>query len=146
MMMKTVFLILLVVGLSSLQYGMARKGIYDDEAREEQRLERQRAKAEKTESRLTAPATGIAGGVKQVTVDSTKGFITETAQATAEEAPVKGTVEGVSRGTERILDNTLKGAVKVATFGYGELKNYEVEEPPSGSGETTKIKIKIPGT
>jgi len=146
MKFKPVVLILLTVALASFQLGMARRGIYDEEAREVERLKREQAKAEKAQHKLSGSAKEIAGGVKQATVDSTTGLISETAESTMEEAPVKGTIEGASKGTERFLDNALKGAVKVATLGYGDLKHYEVEEPESGTDDTTKIKIRIPGT
>ncbi len=134
-------------GLSIVNLGMARKGIYDEDAREEQRLAKEEAKAAKVEGRSVLPHPGrVAEGVKQATVDSTAGFISDTVEGTTEEAPVKGTLEGARLGTGKVLDSTLKGAVKVATLGYGELKNYEVEEPASGTDETTKIKIGIPGT
>ena len=142
---KKAFILLLILALSSFQVAMARKGIYDEEARENERFEKAQAQAAKKEGRSTNPAKNIAGGVKQATVDSTTGFIGETVEGTVEEAPVKGTIEGANKGAGKILDNTLKGAVKVATLGYGDLKNYEVEEPKS-KGDTSKIKIKIPGT
>ena len=47
------------------------------------------------------------------------------------------------RGTQSLLDNTVKGAVKVATLGYGEVESYEVQEPEKGSGDPTKIKLKF---
>ena len=142
---KKALILFLILALSSLQVAMARKGIYDEEARENERLEKVQAKAAKSEGRSANPAKNIAVGVKQATVDSTTGFIGETVEGTVEEAPVKGTLEGASKGAGKILDNTLKGAVKVATLGYGDLKNYEVEEPKS-KDDTSKIKIKIPGT
>ncbi|HXV28438.1 MAG TPA: hypothetical protein VD913_05675 [bacterium] len=144
---KATLLVLLVITLSFFQYAMARKGIYDDEAREEERFAKQQAKADKSAHRIAAPQPKrVAEGVKQATVDSATGLISETAEETAGEAPVKGTIEGARLGTGKVLDSTLKGAVKVATLGYGDLKHYEVEEPASGTDETTKIKIGIPGT
>ena len=144
---KAAYLVLLVILLSFFQYAMARKGIYDEDAREEQRLAKEQAKADKAAHRsITPQPKRVAEGVKQATVDSTAGLISDTLEGTAEEAPVKGTLEGARLGTGKVLDSTLKGAVKIATLGYGDLKHYEVEEPASGSGDTTKIKIKIPGT
>jgi hypothetical protein len=147
MKIKTALMTYLIISLSFFQFAMARKGIYDEEAREEARVAKQEAKAATAEGRSVLPhPKRIAEGVKEATVDSTTGLVSETVEATAEEAPVKGTLEGARLGTGKVLDSTLKGAVKVATLGYGELKNYEVEEPESGSGEPTKIKIRIPGT
>ena len=89
---------------------------------------------------------GIAGGVKKMAYDAPKDFTKETAKEAVKKPPIVNVVEGVNRGTEKFLDQTLKGAYKVATFGKGELNSYEIEEPKKGSDDTTKIKIKIPGT
>ncbi len=85
-------------------------------------------------------------GVKQATVDSTTGLISDTTEGTREDAAVVGTLEGARKGSEKVLDNTVKGVSKVATLGYGEVKNYEIQEPEKGKDEPTKIRIKIPGT
>lgn len=138
------FLVLILI--SSLQLGMGnRAGQYDEEAREQERQEKLARKADREEARRN-PVRKIAGGVKQATVDSTTGLLGETTQGTTEDAPVIGTMEGARRGTQNVLDNTVKGVSKVATLGYGEVDHYEVEEPEHGTDETTKIKIKIPGT
>jgi hypothetical protein len=125
------------------QVGMASRGQYDEEARAQERMEKE---ARKEAKRSGNPVGNMARGVKQATVDSTAGFVSETADGTMEDKPVVGTLEGVSRGTERALDNTVKGAYKVATLGYGGDPSYTVEEPEAGTDEPTKIKIKIPGT
>jgi len=135
--------LILILFLSLFQLGMARPAQYDEDAREAER----HAKAEKkAASERSNPAKEIASGVKEATYDSTKDLLSETADSTANEPPVVGTVEGARLGSGKVLDHTLKGAYKVATLGFGELESYEVEEPESGSGEPTKIKIKIPGT
>lgn len=89
---------------------------------------------------------GIAGGVKKIAYEGPKDFTKETAKGAAKKPPIVNVVEGVNKGTEKFLDHTLKGAYKVATLGRGELSSYEIEEPRKGSDDTTKIKIKIPGT
>ena len=89
---------------------------------------------------------GFAGVVKQVAYDGPKEFVKETAEETTKKPPIVSVVEGVNKGTQKLLDNTVKGAYKVATLGRGELESYEVQEPEKGSGEPTKIKISIPGT
>lgn len=89
---------------------------------------------------------GIAGGVKKVAYEAPKDFTKETVKEAAKKPPIVNIVEGVNKGTEKFLDQTLKGAYKVATLGKGELNSYEIEEPKKGSDDTTKIKIKIPGT
>lgn len=142
-MKKRHFMVLLLT-LALLQLGMGRReGQYDEEARELERQEKILRKAEKRER--GNPVRNIAGGFKQATYDSTADLISETEEATEENA-VTGALEGPRRGSEKILDNTVKGAVKVATLGYGSVDSYEVAEPKKGSDEPTKIKIKIPGT
>ena len=128
----------------SLNLGMARQGQYDEEARQAEREEKRLQKLEKQKDKN--PTKNFVGGVKQATVDGAAGLLAETADSTTEDAPIVGTVEGVRKGSEALLDNTVRGAVKVATLGYGEAGNYEIEEPEAGTDETTKIKIKIPGT
>ena len=96
-----------------------------------------------------APSSHIkrfAGGVKQVAYEGPKDFAEETVSEVPRKNPIEGIVEGVNAGTQKLLDNTVKGAYKVATFGHSELDHYEIEEPKKGSDETTKIKIRIPGT
>ncbi len=141
-MKKTFSILLLTIFAASLQLGMAHRGQYDEEAREEERLQKQ---AEKEARHDKKPLREFAGGLKQATVDSTAGLIEETTESTTED-PITGTLEGARRGTGKVLDNTVKGAVKVATLGYGNVEHYEVEEPEAGSEEPTKIKFKIPGT
>lgn len=141
----SVFAVALVLSSLVLQTGMSRRGEYDEEAREQERLEKQQRKAEK-QAGHTNPLKNMAGGVKQATVDSAAGFVSDTTQGTKEDAAVVGTLEGARKGSEKVLDNTIRGVSKVATLGYGEVKNYEIEEPETGKDEPTKIKIKIPGT
>jgi len=112
---------------------------YDVEAREAEKMT-------KKERHLENPASGIDQGVKTATVDSTTGFNNETSQATQEEGPVPGTIEGARRGTGVVLDKTVKGSVKAATLGQVDVDNFEVKEPEVNSGDTTKITVKIPGT
>ena len=97
-------------------------------------------------SSSTSPIRGIAGGVKKVVYEGPKDFAKETAKEATKKPPIVNVVEGVNKGTEKLLDHTIKGAYKVATLGTGELKSYEIEEPKKGSDDTMKIKIKIPGT
>ena len=139
--MKIKSLAALIAFLSIFQLAMASRGQYDEEAREAER----QAKLERKSSGSRNPFKQFAGGVKQATVDNTTDMISETADGTRD-ASVNSTVEGVNRGSQKVLDNTVKGAVKVATLGYGEVDHYEVVEPAKDSEETTKIRIKIPGT
>jgi len=139
---NTLFILVVLIALGAGLTGMSRRGQYDEEAREAERIEKTLRKEEK---RSVSPAQGMAAGVKEI-VSGPAGFVSETARGTASRSPVNGALEGVNDGSQKLLDNTVKGAVKVATLGFGEVHNYEVQEPEAGSGEPTKIKIKIPGT
>lgn len=88
----------------------------------------------------------FASGLKQVAYTGPKDFAKETVKEIPKKPPLIGMVEGVNEGTKKLLDNTLRGAYRVATLGQSELESYEIEEPEKGSDETTKIKIPIPGT
>ncbi|MBN1687766.1 MAG: hypothetical protein JW893_01555 [Candidatus Omnitrophica bacterium] len=136
-------MILLLIVSVSLQFGMARSGQYDEEARRTEREERQR---QKTTGERINPVTNFAGGVKQVTVDTTAGFISDTRESDNDAPPVLSTLEGARQGTEKILDGAVKGTAKIATLGFGSVEDYEVIEPEQGTDEPTKIKIQIPGT
>ena len=123
---------------------MANRGQYDEEARRQEQEERLKEKAEKAQNPSSShPVRRFAGGVKQATVDSATGLVSDTIESDEDTPPVLRTLEGARRGSEKLLDNTVRGAVKVATLGYGEVKEYKVEEPAKGSGEPTKIKIKF---
>lgn len=137
------FLILFIVLLSLSQLGMARNGQYDEEARQQEKALKEQRKKQK---KLSDGPKNMIGGVKQATVGSAAGFIADAADETKSSPPLVGTLEGTRKGTEAILDNTVKGVSKVATLGYGEVENYEVVEPEDNSEDTTKITIKIPGT
>lgn len=88
----------------------------------------------------------IATGVKQVAYDAPKDLAEETLVEGPKEHSITSVVEGVNRGIKKSLDQTLKGAYRVATLGHSELESYKVEEPEKGSDETSKIKISLPGT
>lgn len=146
MKIKTGFITFLVLTSVFLQYGMARNNAqYDEEARAAERAQKEMRKREKTESHRH-PMREMVLGIKEATVDSATGLLSETAESTQEEPPIVGTLEGVRQGTGKVLDKTVQGVSKVATFGYGDVKHYEVEEPKANTNEPTKIKIKIPGT
>lgn len=93
-----------------------------------------------------SPLKGMAKGVKQVVYTGPKEFTKETVAEVPKKPPIVNVVEGVNRGTQKLLDNTVRGAYRVVTLGTSELESYEVQEPEKGSGEPTKIKISIPGT
>ena len=124
-----------------LQFGMANRGQYDEEARTAERAAKQEQKNEVKAHKSAIK--NFAGGIKQATYDSAAGLVSDTAKSTSEEAPVVGTLEGARQGTAKVLDNTVKGVAKVATLGYGDVEHYTVQEPEAGSGEPTKVRIKL---
>ena len=137
----------LVFSLSFLHLGMSRQpGQYDEEAREAERIAKQNKKIETSSDSDESAAKRFAGGVKEASVDGPIGFIEDTVEGTQEDAPIVGTLEGARKGTGKILDSTVRGAVKVVTLGQSEAGDYDVIEPEKDSGEPTKIRIKIPGT
>ncbi len=143
-MKKIVFFLLCLLILSPTYLSAVQHRIDPDEEDEEETA------TEPAESTSTSTSTsavkGFAGGVKQVTYEGPKEFTKETVSQVDKKPPIVAMVEGVNNGTQKLLDNTVKGAYKVATLGKGDLKSYEIEEPKKGSDETTKIKISLPGT
>jgi len=135
-------LIALLFTVASLTMGMARRGEYDYEAREEEQIAKRN---QKEEPRTQSAARGFASGVKDIATAPTH-MLSEAAQSAGDDKSVDGAIGAVNTGSEHLLDSTVKGTVKVATLGFGNLESYEIEEPEAGSGDTTKIKIKIPGT
>ncbi len=134
-------MVTLAVGIGLMQLAMGNNpNQYDLEAREQEKAVKQMEKEAKASGK-TRPLKGIASGVKQVAVDAPQGLISETAEETAADKPVLGTLEGARKGTGKVLDSTVKGVAKVATLGYGDVDNYKVEEPKANSDEPTKIKI-----
>ena len=94
----------------------------------------------------SSAAKNFAGGVKQVAYEGPKDLAKETLEEVPKKPPIVSIVEGMNRGTEKLIDHTIKGAYRVATLGKSELKSYEVQEPEKGSKEPTKFKISLPGT
>ncbi len=133
---------LVICCLAAFQFGMAHKGQYDEVARAEERLEKQKQKENPTPSKNN-PAKGFAEGVKEATVDSTKDFLSTTADETRDEAPVVGTLEGAKDGGSKAVETAAKGVFKVATFGYGDPSTMKVEEPEKDSQDVTKFKFKL---
>lgn len=120
--------VLIVGGLivvMGLNCGMGRHSSqYDVEAREAEKLEKKQGKLGNSSTELP-----------------------EEMEAASQDAGLtSGGQEGAAQKADNVLDRTVKGAVKVATLGQGDLDNYEVEEPEAHSGEPTKFTIKIPGT
>jgi hypothetical protein len=123
MKIKSFLMIILLISLSVLQTGMGRKGEYDEEAREAERQAKLQGKT----------AESMPKKVERV----------EGSEEVLEETTDDGTFTRTSRTTKKVLDKTVKGTVKVATLGYGNADNYEVQQPESGKDEPTKFKIKL---
>ncbi len=134
---------LLICTSLTLQLGMGRRaGEYDVEAKREMKQNKEHLKGDAHYGNDN-PAKGVVEGVKQATVDSTTGLISDTASETVSDVPVRGTLQGARIGSEKVVDNAVKGVFKVATLGYGEVDSYKKEEPEHGSGEPTKFSIAL---
>lgn len=143
--MKTTsaFIILALTFTALANIGMGRNPEdYDEEAVQAERLEKEQRKAQK-EGRENSMASTFVGGIKQATVDNTKDVISDTTDGTRSGNPIAGTLEGARQSSGKVLDNTVKGAAKIATLGYVENPRYEVEDPEKGTDDTTKIKFKF---
>ena len=137
--MRSIYKFSLILGLCILSMGMSRRGQYDEEARD---LEKMNKEMKDSGYSATQPVEDVASGVKQATYDSTKGLLEDTAAATAENPPVIGTVKGVLDGSGKVLENTSKGIAKVATLGRADTNSFRVEEPEHGNDDdTTKVKF-----
>lgn len=132
----------LILSLSVMQMGMARKGQYDDEAREAEKVEKQAAKQAGPAERKT-PLKNMAKGVKEAAVDAPANLVSGTAEGTATEAPLKGTIDGAREGSGMAMDSAVKGMVRVATLGLADPKKVDVEEPSADSNEYTKFRVNL---
>jgi len=123
-----------------LNLGMSRRGQYDETAREQEQLEKQAAPAVPSPE-AHHPVKNFAAGVKEMTVDNAKDALSDTAEGTGEKHPVAGTIDGVKKGGDKVIDNTIKGVKKVASLGFAKDDSYSVEEPEDRSGDAAKIKL-----
>jgi len=137
--MRNILKLSFVFGLCVLSMGMSRHGQYDDEART---LEKMDKEMKKSGYSATQPVEDVASGVKQATYDSTKELVQSTAEGTAENPPVVGTVKGVVDGSGKVLEQASKGIAKVATFGRADPSSFRVEDPEHGNkDDSTKVKF-----
>lgn len=111
----------------------------------------------KSETTTLKHVKSMVSGVTQVVGSGPKQLIENTIDETKSGPPVLGTVEGIKKGSGELVDSTVKGAYKVATLGYGEVKKVEMEEPKKpkdaedskdaldpSKKDPTKFKISIP--
>jgi len=138
--MKRKILVALVLVTAAAHFGMARSGQYDEDAREQEKIQKQMEKEAATPERRH-PAKNFAQGVKEVTYDNVKDTLGDTAHATMSEKPVVGTLDGTQQAGEKVVDNTIKGVKKVASLGYAKDDSYEIEQAEKGSGDAAKIKL-----
>ena len=138
--MKKLYFAVLVLVIAVDNFGMARSGQYDEEARQEEKIQKQIAEDNKVVEK-NHPAKNFATGVKEMTVDNAKDALSDTAGGTLSKNPVAGTLEGARQGTDKVIDNTIKGVKKVASLGYAKDDSYEVQEAEKGSGDAAKIKL-----
>ncbi len=132
-------ILLIIIGLSLPTLGMSRRGQYDEDQRNLEKMEKDMKKSGYS---ATKPVEDVASGVKQATYNSTKELLTSTAEGTAENPPVVGTVKGVMDGSGKVLEQTSKGIAKVATFGQADTSTFRVEDPEHGDkDDTTKVKF-----
>ena len=138
-MNRKLFLIA-ILSLALSNFGMARSGQYDEEARQQEKLQKQTAKETETPEKRH-PAKNFATGIKEVTYDNVKDTLGDTAHGTMSEKPVVGTLDGTQQAGTKVVDNTIKGVKKVASLGYAKDDSYEIEQAEKGSGDAAKIKL-----
>jgi len=134
---KLCYLMILCFSFSLIHLGMSRNAVYDEEARQAQKLEK------KASEKGYTPARTMASGVKNAAIDSPKELLSETADATKSRPPVVGTLEGARVGGSKAVESAAKGVFKVATLGYADTDTMRVEQPEAESGEVTKFKINL---
>ena len=139
--MEKKVLVVLVLIIAAANFGMARRSDqYDQDAREQEKAQKQLAKETETPE-PRHPAKNFAKGIKEVTYDNVKDTLGNTAGATMHEKPVVGTLDGTQQAGEKVIDNTIKGVKKVASLGYAKDDSYEIAQPEKGSGDAAKIKL-----
>ncbi len=140
--MEKKILVILVLLTTIVQLGMARSRSdqYDQDAREQEKVQKQMAQEAETPEKRH-PAKNFATGIKEVTYDNVRDTLGETGGSTMHEKPVVGTLDGTQQAGEKVVDNTIKGVKKVASLGYAKDDSYEIEQAEKGSGEAAKIKL-----
>ena len=138
--MEKKILVALVLVIAAANFGMARSGQYDEDAREQEKIQKQVDKETQVPEKRHA-AKNFATGVKEMTVDNAKDALSDTAGGTISKNPVAGTLEGARQGGDKVIDNTIKGVKKVVSLGYAKDDSYEVQEAEKGSGDAAKIKL-----
>jgi hypothetical protein len=138
--MKKTFLAILMIVIAAANFGMARSGQYDEDAREQEKVQKQMDKQMQVPEEHH-PVKNFGTGVKEMTVDNAKDALSDTAAGTLSKNPVTGTLEGARVGGDKVIDNTIKGVKKVVSLGYAKDDSYEVQEAEDHSGDAAKIKL-----
>ena len=138
--MEKKILVTLVLVIAAANFGMARSGQYDEDARQQEKVQKQMDKEVQVLDKRH-PAKNFATGIKEVTYDNVKDTLGDTAHGTMSEKPVVGTLDGTQQAGEKVIDNTIKGVKKVASLGYAKDDSYEIEQPKEKSGDAAKIKL-----
>ncbi|OGX11173.1 MAG: hypothetical protein A2351_02885 [Omnitrophica bacterium RIFOXYB12_FULL_50_7] len=138
--MENKILVTLVIVIAAANFGMARSGQYDEDARQQEKIQKQMEKETETPEKRH-PAKNFATGIKEVTYDNVKDTLSDTTGSTMREKPVVGTLDGAQQAGSKVVDNTIKGVKKVASLGYAKDDSYEIEQPEEKSGEAAKIKL-----
>lgn len=125
---------------ASAHLGMRNPDQYDQEALAQEKVQQQ-ANPEAQTAEEHRPLKNFAAGVKEMTVDNATSALSETAEGTAHEKPIVGTLDGVQKGGEKVIDNTIKGVKKVVSLGYAKDDSYTVSQPETHSGDAAKIKL-----
>ncbi|MBU9888415.1 MAG: hypothetical protein KTQ49_00920 [Candidatus Omnitrophica bacterium] len=123
-----------------LNLGARSSDQYDQEARLEEEAQKQLEQQTPYEA-PHHPVKNFAAGIKEITVDNAKDALSDTAEGTAHEKPLVGTLDGAQRGGAKVVDNTIKGVKKVVSLGYAKDDSYSIEEPVDRSGDAAKIKL-----
>lgn len=134
------FTVFLMIVAASFNVGARSSDQYDQEARVQEKAQKQ-LDAETRTSEPHRPMRNFATGVKEMTVDSARDALSDTAEGTTHEKPVVGTLDGAQKGGAKVIDNTIKGVKKVVSLGYAKDDSYTVEEPTDHSGDAAKIKL-----
>ena len=134
------YTVFLMIVAAALNLGARSSDQYDQEAREQEKAQKQLdAETQTTEPRQ--PMRNFASGVKEMTVDNARDALSDTAEGTTHEKPVVGTLDGAQKGGSKVIDNTIKGVKKVVSLGYAKDDSYSIEEPTDHSGDAAKIKL-----
>ncbi|HPW76874.1 MAG: hypothetical protein BWY44_00383 [Candidatus Omnitrophica bacterium ADurb.Bin292] len=138
--MKKISLIGLILVTAFFNAAMARSGQYDEDARAQEKTQKQFTQEARAPEKRT-PLKTIGSGIKEITYDNVRDVTKDTTQGAVSKTPVIGTLDGTQQAGEKVVDNTIRGVKKVASFGLAKDDSYTIEEAEKGSGDAAKIKL-----